>query len=234
MIRERLGIEPILKCIQKLIISFISKDYHTIPYHRSVIKREKKETRAICRPRVSCIDNNKETLQEHQMTIIHIAKTRSLYLPRHIKSIRLNKDRLSPIKVIFYLHLYCYCCFFHVSFCRPSVLLPWWALIRAIPAKECFSKCRKWPIHFHRNKLILMSIFLIKSHWLIIFKLKMLNISGKIYIHRVICLLYVDPLPIMLTWPSNLNILWLSRVDKLTISVGYRISVFVIPSNQLS
>jgi hypothetical protein len=90
VIRERLGSEPILKYIQKQQIKWFAHlermPCESIPY-RSYITRGKEERRAIGRPRVRWIDNIKQTLQEHQVTIIEAArkaKTRSLYLPRHL------------------------------------------------------------------------------------------------------------------------------------------------------
>jgi hypothetical protein len=55
---------------------------------RPVREKGKEDRRVRGRPRVRWIDNIRETLQEHQMTITEAArkaKTRSLYLPRHPK-----------------------------------------------------------------------------------------------------------------------------------------------------
>jgi hypothetical protein len=57
----------------------------SIPY-KAYIKRGKEERRVRGRPRVRWIDNIRETLQEHRMTITvaaRKAKSRSWYLPRH-------------------------------------------------------------------------------------------------------------------------------------------------------
>jgi hypothetical protein len=52
------------------------------------MKRGKEKGMVIGKPREHWIDNIKETLQEHEMTIIEAArkaKTRNLFLPRHPK-----------------------------------------------------------------------------------------------------------------------------------------------------
>jgi hypothetical protein len=67
----------------------------SIPY-KVYIKRGKEDRRVGGRPRERWIDNIKETMQEHQMTIIkpvRKAKTGSLYLRRHPKDIRGRKNR---------------------------------------------------------------------------------------------------------------------------------------------
>ena len=54
--------------------------------YKSYMKRGEAERRARGRPRVRWIDNIKETLHEHQMTLSEAARkarTRTLYLPRH-------------------------------------------------------------------------------------------------------------------------------------------------------
>jgi hypothetical protein len=91
IIRESLGIEPILKFIQKQQIKRFTHlermSCDSIPY-KAYIKRGKEERSSRGCPRVRWINNIKETLQEHQMTIIEDArkaKTRSLNLPRHPK-----------------------------------------------------------------------------------------------------------------------------------------------------
>jgi hypothetical protein len=77
VIRERLGIEPILKYTQKQQIKWFAHPERmscdSIPY-RSYIQRGKEDRRPRGRPRVHWIDNIKETLQEHQMTITEAAR----------------------------------------------------------------------------------------------------------------------------------------------------------------
>jgi hypothetical protein len=91
VIRERLGFEPILKYKQKQQIKLFAHlermPCDSISY-KTYIKRGKEDRRARGRPIVRWIDNIRETLQEHQMTITEAArkaKTRSLYPPRHPK-----------------------------------------------------------------------------------------------------------------------------------------------------
>jgi hypothetical protein len=71
------NIEPILKYIQKQQIKWSvhleRMPCDSIPY-KAYIKRGKEDRRARGRTRVRWIDNIRETLQEHQMTITEAAK----------------------------------------------------------------------------------------------------------------------------------------------------------------
>jgi hypothetical protein len=88
VIRERVGIEPIMKYIERQQIKWFAHlermSYNSPPY--KAYTRRIEEKRAQGRPRIRWRDNIRETLQQHQMTMIEAARkarTRSLYLPRH-------------------------------------------------------------------------------------------------------------------------------------------------------
>jgi hypothetical protein len=72
-----LCIEPIIKYIQKQQIKWFAHlermPLDSIPY-KVYIKRGKEDRRARGRPRVRWINNIRETLQEHQMTITETAR----------------------------------------------------------------------------------------------------------------------------------------------------------------
>jgi hypothetical protein len=89
-----LSIEPILKYIQKQQIKWFAHleriSCDSIPYKAYIREERKKEEPEVD---LGLIDNIKETLQEHQMTIVEAArkaKTRSLYTK---KGIRGSNDR---------------------------------------------------------------------------------------------------------------------------------------------
>ena len=89
VIRARVGVISILQYIQNQQIQWFGH-LERMPcdslVYKSYMKRGEAERRARGRPRVRWIDNIKETLHEHQMTLSETARkagTRTLYFPRH-------------------------------------------------------------------------------------------------------------------------------------------------------
>ena len=90
VIREKIDIEPILSYIQKQQIKWFAHlermPCESLPYKAYALREE--ERRARGRPRTRWVDNIRETLQQHQLTMSEAskrAKARTLYLPRHPK-----------------------------------------------------------------------------------------------------------------------------------------------------